>query len=74
MRCRSSIKDGDDRLQIGDESVVRGRIAWDDAQYPRLPLLVIDGREMGWDQFGRMLMSYEGSQFKLTLADKSEEL
>jgi hypothetical protein len=39
-----------------------------------LPLLVIDGREIDWDQFGRMLMSYEGSQFKLTIADKSEEL
>ena len=39
-----------------------------------LPLLVIDGREIGWDQFGRMLMSYEGWQFKLTIADKSEEL
>jgi hypothetical protein len=45
-----------------------------DAQDGRLPLLVIDGREIDWDQFGRMLMSYEGWQFKLTLADKSEEL
>ena len=61
-------------MQIADDGVVRGRIEWDDAQDVRLPLLVIDGREIDWDQFGRMLMSYEGWQFKLTLADKSEEL
>jgi len=32
---------------------------------------VIDGREIDWDEFGRM---FEGSQFKLHIADKSEEL
>jgi len=68
------LKDGDYGLQIADDGVVRGRIEWDDAQGGRLPLLVIDGRDIDWDQFGRMLMSYEGWQFKLTLADKSEEL
>jgi len=40
----------------------------------RAPLLVIDGREVTWDEFGRMLMSFEGWQFKLNLEDKSEEL
>ena len=68
------LRDGDCGLQIADDGVVRARIEWDDAQDGRLPLLVIDGREIDWDQFGRMLMSYEGWQFKLTLADKSEEL
>ena len=36
--------------------------------------LTIDGREITWDEFGRMLMSFEGWQFKLNLADKSEEV
>jgi hypothetical protein len=40
----------------------------------RAPLLIIDGREVTWDKFGRMLTSFEGWQFKLNLADKSEEL
>jgi hypothetical protein len=53
---------------------VRDRIESDRAQDGSLPMLVVDGREIDWDQFGRMLMSYEGSQFRLTLADKSEEL
>lgn len=69
-----NLKDGDYGLQIADDGVVRGRIGWDAAQDGRLPLLVIDGREIDWDQFGRMLMTYEGWQFKLTLADKSEEM
>jgi hypothetical protein len=68
------LKHGDFGLQIADEGVVRGRIEWDENHDGRLPLLVIDGREIDWEQFGRMLMSYEGWQFKLTIADKSEEL
>ena len=60
--------------QIADQGVVRGRIEWDDDRGGRVPLLVIDGREIEWDEFGRMLMSFEGSQFKLHIADKSEEL
>jgi hypothetical protein len=40
----------------------------------RVPLLVIDGCEISWEQFGRMLMSYEGWQFKLDIRDRSEEI
>ena len=54
--------------------MVRGRIEWDDAHSGRVPLLVIYGREIDWDEFGRMLMSFEGWQFKLNIADQSEEL
>lgn len=53
---------------------MRGRIECDEASDGRPRLLVIDGREIDWRQFGRMLMTYEGWQFKLTIADKSEEL
>jgi hypothetical protein len=35
---------------------------------------VIDGREVTWEQLGRMLMGFEGSQFKLEIRDKSEEI
>ena len=68
------LTDGEHGLQIAEQRVVRGRIEWDDAIDGRVPLLVIDGREIGWDEFGRMLMSFEGWQFKLSIADKSEEL
>ncbi len=77
MRRALSIKhltDGERGLQIGDAHAVRGRIEWDAAEDGHLPLLVIDGREVTWDEFGRMLMTFEGFQFKLNVADKSEEL
>ena len=65
--------DGELGLHIA-EQVVRGKVEWDEAEDGRVPLLVIDGREITWEDFGRMLMSFEGWQFKLTVGDKSEEL
>ena len=61
-------------LQIADHGVVRGKIGCDAFEEGRIPLLIIDGREITWADFGKMLMSFEGWQFKLTIADKSEEL
>jgi len=54
--------------------LVRGSITWDDEQDGRAPLLMIDGREISWEQFGRMLMSFEGWQFKLEIRDRSKEI
>ena len=67
------IGDGEFGLQIADHRVVRGMIGWDEAQDGRVPRLTFDGREITWDEFGRILMSYEGWQFKLEIRDKSEE-
>ena len=68
------LANGDYGLQISNERVVCGRVEWDDACDGQVPLLIIDGREIGWDEFGSMLMTFEGWQFKLTIRDKSEEL
>ena len=59
-------------VQIADQAVC-GIIEWDEAQRGSVPLLNIDGSEIAWEQFGRMLMSFEGWQFKLEIRDKSEE-
>ncbi len=65
--------DEDSGLSIAGMSV-RGRVGCDlDSNY-RMPMLVIDGREVSWDQFGRMLMQFEGWQFKLEIKDRSEEV
>ena len=40
----------------------------------RLPILVIDGREISWTEFGQMLMTFEGFQFTLKLADRSDDV
>lgn len=72
------LEDGKYGLQIKDMEV-KGTIEADlsdeaDVFGPRLPRLVIDGRDVSWDEFGEMLMTFEGFQFKLEIVDKSEEL
>jgi len=39
-----------------------------------VPLVTVDGRQITWDEFGSVVMSFEGWQFKLEIRDKSEEL
>ena len=60
-------------LHIAD-SLVRGRIAWDAREHGLLPMLVIDGQEISWEQFGRMVMSFEGWQFRFEIKDRSDEI
>jgi hypothetical protein len=60
-------------LQIA-ERTVRARIEWDEMQDGRIPLLVIDGREVSWEEFGRMLMTFEGWQFRMVIGDRSDEV
>jgi hypothetical protein len=55
-------------------SLVRGRIEWDPEQDGRVPIMVIDGREISWEEFGRLLMTREGSPFKLEIFDPSDEV
>ena len=59
--------------QIADFAAC-GHIEWDPSDDGRTPLLVIDGRNVSWDDFGRMLMSFEGWQFRLTISDRSEDV
>lgn len=71
MRRALSIKHLEDDalgLQIAEHQIVRARIEWDDASDGHAPLLIIDGGEITWEEFGHMLMSFEGSQFKRRFA------
>ena len=76
MRRSLSVKHlvrGEHGTQIADETVC-GRIEWDQSEDVRVPLLVIDGQEVSWNEFGRMLMTFEGWQFRLAIIDRSEEV
>jgi len=59
-------------LQIADMTV-RGRIECDLSEDIRMPCVVVDGQEISWEDFGRMISSFEGWQFKLEILDRSEE-
>jgi len=67
------IKDGEYGLQIADMTV-RGRIDCDLSEAERMPMIVVDGQEISWEEFGRMVSTFEGWQFKLEFRDRSEEL
>jgi hypothetical protein len=60
-------------LQIADHQVVPGLLECDDTREDRVPLPIIDDQEITWEEVGRMLMSFEGWQFKLNIRDKSVE-
>ena len=59
--------------QIAGE-MIRGRISSDIEQPERTPLLIIDGQEFSWEAFGRMLMTFEGWQFRLEILDRTDEV
>jgi len=55
------IADSEHGLQITEPLVVRGLIDWDSEQGGSTPLLVVDGREVSWDEFGRNDFGFEVS-------------
>ena len=71
LSVRYLVRD-EDGAHIAEQTVC-GRIEWDASGAGRVPLLVIDGQDVSWDEFGRMLMSFEGWQFRVAIRDRSEE-
>lgn len=72
------LEDGRAGFQIKDMQV-KGAIEADmsdegDLWGSHMPMLVIDGRDVSWEELGRMLMTFEGFQFKLEIVDKSDDL
>ena len=51
-----------------------GRIAWDPSSRPgeHQPLCVIDGKEIPWDELGKIFMTHEGFRFKMQIYDASD--
>ena len=71
--ARQHLVEGELGLAIAGTEV-RGRIDCDPDSEVRIPTLVIDGREVTWEEFGRMLMTFEGWRFELTLKDPGDEV
>ena len=70
----SHLEEGTHGLQISDPGIVRARIDSDPEGETDMPVVVIDGRKISWDEFGRMMTTYTGFQFKLELHDLSDEI
>lgn len=67
------LEDGEYGLQIAGQTV-RGSITSNPEDWTDVPVLVIDGREVSWEEFGRMLTTFEGWQFRLEIVDRSEDV
>jgi len=65
---------GAGRSQVNDGLVLRGTVDSDPDEDHRVPMVVIDGRAISWDEFGRMVATFEGWQFRLEFRDRSEEV
>jgi hypothetical protein len=72
LSVRYLVKD-EDGVRIAGQTVC-GRIEWDAFGDGRVPMLVIDGRDVPWDEFGRMLRSFEGWQFSMAIRDRSDDI
>ena len=68
------LDDTDHGPQVNDHLILRGTVDSDPDEDHRVPMVVIDGREISWDELGRMLATFEGWQFKLEFRDRSEEV
>jgi hypothetical protein len=68
------LEDTDHGPQVNDRLILRGTVDSDPEEDHRVPMVVIDGREISWDQLGRMVAAFEGWQFKLEFRDRSEEI
>lgn len=54
---------------------IRGEIQWDHESDPleQIPLIVVDGKELTWAEFGKTLLTYEGFQFELKFMDPADK-
>jgi len=68
------LDDTDHGPQVNDHLILRGTVDSDPDEDHRAPMVVIDGREISWDELGRMVATFEGWQFKLEFRDRSEEV
>ena len=68
------LEDTDHGPLVNDGLVLRGFVDSDHEEDHRVPMVVVDGRAISWDEFGRMVATFEGWQFKLEFRDRSEEV
>lgn len=72
--AHNHLLDTDHGTYVSDGLILRGMISSDPDVGERSPLLVIDGREVSWDEFGRMVEAFEGWQFRMEFVDRSDEV
>jgi len=70
---RKHIEQDGEAYQITNAGVVRGRITSDPDDADEMPWLIIDGKPVSWEAFGRMVSAYMGFRFKLEIFNRGED-
>ncbi|MBY0097315.1 DUF7713 domain-containing protein [Mesobacillus maritimus] len=52
---------------------IKGLIEYDETS-DGTPIVIIDGKPFTWEEVGKMLMTYEGFQMKLTIYDPTDDV
>ena len=68
------LEDTDLGPQVNDGLVLLGTVDSDPEEDHGVPMVVVDGSELSWDELGRMVATFEGWQFKLEFRDRSDEV
>ena len=68
------LEDSDHGPHVNDRLILRGTVDSSPNEEHRVPLVVVDGCEISWDELGRMVSAFEGWQFKLEFRDLSKEV
>jgi hypothetical protein len=55
-------------------SVIRGQITWDPEAGGQVPLVLVDGNEITWEEFGKTMLVHEGFQFVLKFVDPTDDV
>jgi hypothetical protein len=69
-----SFEEGEWGPHLRHPGPILGRIECDLDSDGRTPLVVVDGRPLTWEQFGRMLLQFEGWNFSLEIVDRIEQV
>ena len=59
-------------FSILKDDIAKGRIEWDENFDGSMPKLIIDGEEYSLVELGKILMTYEGWDFKLEISDPTD--
>ncbi len=54
-------------FDITEDHTFHGKITYDENTSGQLPMCVIDGKNISWDQLGRELMTCEGFHFEMKI-------
>jgi hypothetical protein len=64
--------DLDGTWQVADTDVA-GRFVWNDEGHGDPHRVVVDGRTLSWEQFGRAFAPFEGCQFRVEIGDRFDD-